>query len=784
MSYSDSLDNITLDSDDILTIERFENNYYNHKNNVLQIGGVYTIEQINEKLQTIFTNILELIFRKIDFKELIFSKEFEEDGNNYIIEYYHHTYPRPEYSDHEKYNEYEKNRDNRIQVFRYVLDESNQTNVYPNLTEYNKLLEKDIELKKVLQKNTFNQFKLNFLKDKELEYEIYFERYFDKLKLSINPFKKKVFKEWKQKSIPEHKRLFKKDFIIWKKKIDFEYDTKLDKESITGKKTEKITEKEIFEEEKKRRKGDTNTVVSTNNSNDLLRTAAEISGQAVTNVIDNVTMPIKVGVYGLNLAFNPQLLVPATATTSASARPLAPTPPTTTEVAPATTKVASARPLPLPLAPTPPTATTSASAPTPPTATTSASAPTPTPTPITPKPLPPVPVTAPALSVPATTSTATTEVAPTLVPETIKVAKESFLNRIFGKNTTTSVPAIAEKPKPKYWFWPSSGGGNNKKKLKKNIIRLYNCYILSQNQNGGANNKLSFLIKKKLDKKIAELKFIEGGGFFEDANKLATDANKSITDVTKSAITDANKFLTDTTNSVTSLLTPIDHVWLTNLHNFSKLKTTEATKLLRNATESVTSSFILTEEEKQKKVLIDLIFIEIEKPEIKEQINSLFSLEILKELINNEKENKNFDKFLEITNKIADIRVLIIGSFLKIFVQNLDKKAMEILLLKNQKGGKYNNIVSKYTNDLEGGNLGEFLIYTLPGYGRDITNILGSIIKTIFEGLLFMFQLLGKGVDISKLSETFKILGVIPYILTQVIFNKENFGRALQNNHW
>ena len=516
MSYSDSLDNITLDSDDILTIERFENNYYNHKNNVLQIGGVYTIEQINEKLQTIFTNILELIFRKIDFKELIFSKEFEEDGNNYIIEYYHHTYPRPEYSDHEKYNEYEKNRDNRIQVFRYVLDESNQTNVYPNLTEYNKLLEKDIELKKVLQKNTFNQFKLNFLKDKELEYEIYFERYFDKLKLSINPFKKKVFKEWKQKSIPEHKRLFKKDFIIWKKKIDFEYDTKLDKESITGKKTEKITEKEIFEEEKKRRKGDTNTVVSTNNSNDLLRTAAEISGQAVTNVIDNVTMPIKVGVYGLNLAFNPQLLVPATATTSASARPLAPTPPTTTEVAPATTKVASARPLPLPLAPTPPTATTSASAPTPPTATTSASAPTPTPTPITPKPLPPVPVTAPALSVPATTSTATTEVAPTLVPETIKVAKESFLNRIFGKNTTTSVPAIAEKPKPKYWFWPSSGGGNNKKKLKKNIIRLYNCYILSQNQNGGANNKLSLIIKKRLDKKIIELKNLEGGADDEE----------------------------------------------------------------------------------------------------------------------------------------------------------------------------------------------------------------------------------------------------------------------------
>ena len=412
------------------------------------------------------------------------------------------------------------------------------------------------------------------------------------------------------------------------------------------------------------------------------------------------------------------------------------------------------------------------------------------------------------LTISETSITSSPAPSPSQLPTT-KPTKKTWGEYFSRKNKTTSEIPKEKSTSSSWWPFKSSTnkkGGYNKKKLKKNIMRLYNCYILSQNQNGGAKNKLSFIIKKKLDKKIAELKFIEGGGFFEDANKLATDANKSITDVTKSAITDANKlatdanksitdvtksaitdankFLTDTTNSVTSLLTPIDHVWLTNLHNFTKLKTTEATKLLRNATESVTSSFILTEEEKQKKVLIDLIFIEIEKPEIKEQINSLFSLEILKELINNEKENKNFDKFLEITNNIADIRVLIIGSFLKIFVQNLDKKAMEILLLKNQKGGKYNNIVSKYTNDLEGGNLGEFLIYTLPGYGRDITNILGSIIKTIFEGLLFMFQLLGKGVDISKLNETFKILGVIPYILTQVIFNKENFGRALQNNHW
>ena len=45
-------------------------------------------------------------------------------------------------------------------------------------------------------------------------------------------------------------------------------------------------------------------------------------------------------------------------------------------------------------------------------------------------------------------------------------------------------------------------GGNNK--LEKNILRLYNCYILSKNQNGG-NNNLSLQIKKRLDKKINKL---------------------------------------------------------------------------------------------------------------------------------------------------------------------------------------------------------------------------------------------------------------------------------------
>jgi hypothetical protein len=39
MTKSDSLDNITLDSDEIRNIERFENNYYNHKKHILQNGG-------------------------------------------------------------------------------------------------------------------------------------------------------------------------------------------------------------------------------------------------------------------------------------------------------------------------------------------------------------------------------------------------------------------------------------------------------------------------------------------------------------------------------------------------------------------------------------------------------------------------------------------------------------------------------------------------------------------------------------------------------------------------
>ena len=50
MTKSDSLDNITLDSDDIRTIERFENNYYNRKNNILQNGGSNKLEKNIKRL--------------------------------------------------------------------------------------------------------------------------------------------------------------------------------------------------------------------------------------------------------------------------------------------------------------------------------------------------------------------------------------------------------------------------------------------------------------------------------------------------------------------------------------------------------------------------------------------------------------------------------------------------------------------------------------------------------------------------------------------------------------
>ena len=51
MIETDSLDHITLDSDDIQTIERFKNNYYNHNKNLLQNGGN---DNDNNKLKRLF----------------------------------------------------------------------------------------------------------------------------------------------------------------------------------------------------------------------------------------------------------------------------------------------------------------------------------------------------------------------------------------------------------------------------------------------------------------------------------------------------------------------------------------------------------------------------------------------------------------------------------------------------------------------------------------------------------------------------------------------------------
>ena len=61
--------------------------------------------------------------------------------------------------------------------------------------------------------------------------------------------------------------------------------------------------------------------------------------------------------------------------------------------------------------------------------------------------------------------------------------------------------------------------------LEKNIVRLYNCYVLSQNQ----NDKLSYKIKKRLNKKIVELAndFIGGadGWLWNSPEKTDTDIN-------------------------------------------------------------------------------------------------------------------------------------------------------------------------------------------------------------------------------------------------------------------
>jgi hypothetical protein len=83
-----------------------------------------------------------------------------------------------------------------------------------------------------------------------------------------------------------------------------------------------------------------------------------------------------------------------------------------------------------------------------------------------------------------------------------------------------------------------------------NIVRLYDCYVLSQNLNGGVNNELSLKIKKKLDKKIAELKNSEGGffGWGEEKGKeekgigdILSKFNGNIIDGVTNIVADVNK---------------------------------------------------------------------------------------------------------------------------------------------------------------------------------------------------------------------------------------------------
>ena len=69
-----------------------------------------------------------------------------------------------------------------------------------------------------------------------------------------------------------------------------------------------------------------------------------------------------------------------------------------------------------------------------------------------------------------------------------------------------------------------NGGSTDTNKLNKNIQRLYNCYILLQNQNGGADNELSLQIKKRLNKKITELNELEGGTI-QALSKILSDLN-------------------------------------------------------------------------------------------------------------------------------------------------------------------------------------------------------------------------------------------------------------------
>ena len=132
-----------------------------------------------------------------------------------------------------------------------------------------------------------------------------------------------------------------------------------------------------------------------------------------------------------------------------------------------------------------------------------------------------------------------------------RIVREKIIQEVHEAQQKSAPTPDFNLLNPNTWFKDMKFfGGGNKKKLKKNIIRLYNCYILSQNQNGGTNNKLSLTIKKRLDKKITELKNLEGGESQKTLllkNDVQTDREisenflKAILKILNNHITEINK---------------------------------------------------------------------------------------------------------------------------------------------------------------------------------------------------------------------------------------------------
>jgi hypothetical protein len=140
----------------------------------------------------------------------------------------------------------------------------------------------------------------------------------------------------------------------------------------------------------------------------------------------------------------------------------------------------------------------------------------------------------------------------------------------------------------------NQNGGNDTYKLKKNIRRLYNCYVLSQNLN---QDKMSSKIKKRLDKKLYELKFLEGGG-------------KLIIDITKNTINNyINKYKGTNNNELKYIL----------IYNFDEIF--KENTLIKLTTKIINSFEFKQIIKKNISIIIDLFYL---------YKDSSFNLEILK----------------------------------------------------------------------------------------------------------------------------------------------------------